>query len=101
RRESLDPLFTTTSTRMPPERPGGLGDATYADLLAFIIQENGISAGATELPSDATALQATAAPLGPSAGGGGLALGVTLPPPPPRSSPLDAIRAVTSEMLLN
>src|SRR5262245_2392164 len=28
RRESLDPLFTTTATRMPPDRPGGLGDAT-------------------------------------------------------------------------
>jgi alcohol dehydrogenase (cytochrome c) len=86
---------------MPPDRPGGLGDATYADLLAFIIQENGISAGATELPSDATALQAMAPPPWPRAGGGGLAPGVTLPPPPLRSNPLDGFRAVTDQMLLN
>jgi PQQ-dependent dehydrogenase (methanol/ethanol family) len=100
-RESLDSLFTATSTRMPPDRPGGLGDATYADLLAFIVQENGTTAGATELPSEATALQAMAAPAWPRAGGGGLAPGVTLPPPPQRSNPLDAIRSVTNEMLLN
>src|SRR5262249_18330699 len=92
---------TAASTRMPPDRPGGLGDSTYADLLAFIVQENGATSGENELPSDATALQATAAPPWLRAGGGGLAPGGTRAPPPPRSNPLDAIRAVTSEMLLD
>lgn len=99
-KESIDPLFTATATRMPPDRPGALGDAAYADLLAFIIQENGISSGTVELPSDAAALQTMTAPPWPRAGGGGIAPGVTLPPAPPRTNPLDALRAVTNEMLL-
>src|SRR5438034_6617246 len=31
---SAEPLFTYTSTKMPPARPGTLGDATYAQVLA-------------------------------------------------------------------
>ena len=37
---------------MPPARPGTLGDATYAQLLAFLLQENGSQPGARELPAD-------------------------------------------------
>ena len=57
-RESMDGIFTYTSSRMPPDRPGGLGDAAYADLLAYIMQENGAAAGTRELPTEAAALQA-------------------------------------------
>ena len=98
-RESMDGLYTVTSTRMPPDRPGTLGDTTYAALLAYLAQENGVPAGATEVPTDAAALQAMAAPPWPRAGGGGIAPGVSIPPAPARKSPLDAIRAVTDEML--
>jgi alcohol dehydrogenase (cytochrome c) len=99
-KESIDPLVTFTATRMPPDRPGRLGDATYSDLIAYIMQENGAAAGTGELPIDAAALQAMAPPLWPRAGGGGIAPGVNLPPPPPYKNPLDAMRAVTSGMLV-
>ena len=98
-RESVEALFSFTGTKMPPDRPGTLGDATYAQLLAYILQENGSPAGTRELPADPEVLKATAAPDWPRAGGGGLAPGVTIPPPPPGLNPLDKIRPVTDAML--
>ena len=95
---AADALFTFTSTSMPPDRPGALGDARYADLLAFILQENGSQAGTRELPADPEALKAMA-PDWPRAGGGGLAPGVTIPPPPAGINPLDQLRPVTDAML--
>ena len=41
---------------MPPSRPASLGDETYADLVAYILQVNGVPAGDTELPADLDAL---------------------------------------------
>lgn len=45
-------LFAYTKSVMPPDNPGGLSDATYADVLAYILQVNGYQAGASELPTD-------------------------------------------------
>ncbi|WP_423066810.1 glucose/sorbosone family PQQ-dependent dehydrogenase [Devosia sp. CN2-171] len=50
-------LYTHTHDRMPPSRPGQLGDQTYADLVAYILQVNGLAAGDTELPPDVAALE--------------------------------------------
>jgi mono/diheme cytochrome c family protein len=50
-------LYTHTHDRMPPSRPGELGDETYADLVAYILQVNGLAAGDTELPTDVTKLE--------------------------------------------
>jgi alcohol dehydrogenase (cytochrome c) len=97
---SVEALFSFTSTKMPPARPGALGDATYADLLAYIFQENGTQAGPRELPTNPEALKAIAAPDWQQVGGGRLAPGVTLPPPPPAVNPLDKIRPVTDAMLM-
>jgi alcohol dehydrogenase (cytochrome c) len=96
---SAEPLFTYTSTKMPPARPGTLGDPVYAQLLAYVLQENGAPAGARELPGDPDALKALNAPNWPRPGGGGLAPQVTLPPAPPRINPLDKLRPVTDAML--
>ncbi|MQA29471.1 MAG: PQQ-binding-like beta-propeller repeat protein [Luteitalea sp.] len=96
---SAEPLFTYTSTEMPPTRPGTLGDASYAQLLAFMLQENGSQPGSRELPGDPEALKAMAAPNWPRVGGGGLAPEVIVPPAPPRRNPLDTIRPVTEPML--
>ena len=38
---AADALFTFTSTSMPPDRPGALGDARYADLLASSFRKTG------------------------------------------------------------
>jgi alcohol dehydrogenase (cytochrome c) len=96
---STEALFTYTSTSMPPERPGTLGDATYAQLLAYMLQENGSRPGTRELPADPEALKAMASPDWPRAPGGGLAPGVIVPPAPARLNPLDKIRPVTEAML--
>ena len=94
-----DALFSYMSTTMPPAKPGTLGDASYAQLVAFILQENGSQPGEQELPADPDSLRALASPSWPPAQGGGIAPGVKIPPPPPRTSPLDKIRPVTEAML--
>ena len=99
RSSSPEALFTLTSDTMPQDRPGVLGDETYAQLLAYILQENGSEPGTAELPADAEALQAMASPDWSRPGGGGLAPGVILPPAPSRLNPLDRIRPVTDAML--
>lgn len=50
-------LYTHTHDRMPPSRPGQLGDETYADLVSYILQVNSLAAGDTELPTDVTTLE--------------------------------------------
>lgn len=50
-------LYTHTHDRMPPSRAGQLGDQTYADLVAYILQVNGLAAGDTELPPDVAKLE--------------------------------------------
>lgn len=96
---SLDALMTYTSERMPPTLPGTLGDVRYAQVIAFLLQENGVKPGGSELPADPTVVAAMAPPSWPPAGGGGLAPAVTIPPGPPRTNPLDAQRPVTDAML--
>jgi alcohol dehydrogenase (cytochrome c) len=92
-------LFTYTSTRMPPAMPGGLGDERYAQLLAFVLEQNGVAAGTRPLPSDAAALMPMVLPAAPPGAGGGLSAGVPLPAPPSRVNPLDRITPVTDAML--
>ena len=41
---------------MPPASPGSLPDETYADIVAYILQVNGIEATGEELPADGDAL---------------------------------------------
>ena len=50
-------LYTHAHDRMPPSRPGQLGDGTYADLVAYILQVNGLPVGDAELPTDLAALE--------------------------------------------
>jgi alcohol dehydrogenase (cytochrome c) len=92
-------LFTYTSTKMPPARPGTLADANYAQLLAFLMQENGSRPGTREIAVDADALKTMAAPNWPRVGGGGLAPLVVVPPSPVRLNPLDKFRPVTEALL--
>ena len=52
--------------RMPPTRPGGLSPQVNAQLLAFILQKNGVEPGATALPealADLAGLTIPAQPL--------------------------------------
>ena len=60
--KGLDEPFAVMTQRMPPDDPGGLDAATYADLLAFLLSKNGVAPSANELPSDPAALKGLAAP---------------------------------------
>jgi len=56
--QTVGALYTHAHDRMPPSRPGQLGDQTYADLVAYILQVNGLAAGDAELPTDLAKLDA-------------------------------------------
>jgi len=43
-------LFNYVSTKMPPSNAGGLGNPVYLQITAFILQSNGVSLTATNLP---------------------------------------------------
>ncbi|HEU4995401.1 MAG TPA: cytochrome c [Gemmatimonadaceae bacterium] len=47
-------LFKTLKTTMPDDNPGGLSDAEYTRVIAYILQLNGFAAGVDSLPSDST-----------------------------------------------
>ena len=49
---TADALYGFMSSAMPPDRPGRLSPQVYADLEAYILAQNGIQAGTTELPGD-------------------------------------------------
>ena len=50
-------LYGYVSLAMPPDRPGQLTPQTYADLVAFLLSNNGYPPGDKELPADPTAQQ--------------------------------------------
>jgi mono/diheme cytochrome c family protein len=52
REDTLEPLFTFIKTRMPGNNPGGLDERAYADIVAFILEANGLPAGKRELSPD-------------------------------------------------
>ena len=45
REDTLDTLFNHLQINMPARAPGSLSEATYLDLVAFILQTNGFPAG--------------------------------------------------------
>lgn len=59
-RKNLGNLYTYMAMDMPKDAPGSLSDRAYADVLAFLLQQNGYPAGAKELPGDADALKTIA-----------------------------------------
>jgi alcohol dehydrogenase (cytochrome c) len=95
----LDGLFDQMSRSMPPAAPDSLGDATYAQILALLAQENGVTAGDRELVPDAAVLRLAMLPGAAGGPSGGLTTGVSIPPPPPRANPLDRITTVTDATL--
>jgi PQQ-dependent dehydrogenase (methanol/ethanol family) len=97
--KALDVLFTDMATRMPTGAPGSLGDATYAQVLAYLLQENGFPAGDAPLSTDSQRLSKVMLPSFAGGPGGGLTAGVSLPPMPNRSNPLDKYTPVTDAML--
>lgn len=50
-------LFKRITTTMPQGRPGSLSKEAYADVIAFLLDSNGLPSGGAELKPDADALQ--------------------------------------------
>ena len=102
-------LYDYTSRSMPSAAPNSLGSATYADLLAYILQNNDVAASDRPFPTDVVALQVAKMPwnLSPQgqlrSGGpsGGLAPGTILPRWPTPPSVLLKVRPVSDQLLLN
>ncbi len=65
RRRTAGDLYEYVSTSMPEDAPGSLELQQYADIVAFVLRENGFEPGSGELPPDQTALETLSlAPLG-------------------------------------
>jgi alcohol dehydrogenase (cytochrome c) len=97
-------LFTYVSTKMPAGNPGSLAGAEYAQIIAYVLQQNGFATGRKEFASDAAALASVTIPAPPGGRGaraGGIPPGVKLPPAPQKANPLDKITPVTGAMLQN
>lgn len=95
---SVDALFTVTSTTMPTTAPGSLGADVYAQLVAYILQQNAIVPGDEELPTDQARLAAMVIPQG------GFSFMAYSPyaftaPPVARPNPLDRFTPVSDAML--
>lgn len=54
---SVDDLLYVTRTSMPEGRPGSLTPQAYVDVLSYICERNGLSAGPRELPPDSASLK--------------------------------------------
>jgi alcohol dehydrogenase (cytochrome c) len=57
-----DTLFETIHTQMPPDAAGSLSADESAQLVAFILERNGMEPAASELPTDKNALAAMSLP---------------------------------------
>ncbi len=92
---------------MPRGSPGSLGGAEYAQIIAYVLQQNGYATGRKEVllrtlgGAQASRDDYSASALGPACRGGGLAAGVTLPPAPKKTNPLDKITPVTDTLVQN
>ena len=89
---------------MPPGNPGSLGGAEYAQIIAYVLQQNSFATGRKEFASEAAALASVTIPAPPGGRGGrggGLSAGVKLPPAPKKANPLDKITPVTDALLQN
>ena len=65
REDKLESLFTFIKTRMPGNLPGGLDERAYADIMAYILQTNGLPAGEKELTADMVSRIQLVGPDGP------------------------------------
>lgn len=95
---SVERLYTVSATRMPTSAPGSLSPTAYAQITAYILQQNAIVASGSELPADPARLAGMTIPQG------GFAIMAPSPYTPPaprvtRPNPLDRYSAVTDEML--
>jgi mono/diheme cytochrome c family protein len=59
-RRDMNNLFTYVKDRMPADARGSLLDTTYADVLAYLLEQNDVPAGREELRPEAARLRGIA-----------------------------------------
>lgn len=97
--KTLDALFSATAA-MPIGAPKSLDSRTYVDLLAYILQHNGVPVAESELPAEPSALARLVISAAAATPSGALSAQARLPPPPVRAAnPLDSMTVVTDAML--
>jgi mono/diheme cytochrome c family protein len=52
REDTLEPLYTFIKSNMPGNNPGSLDGAAYVDVVAFVLEANGLPSGTKELTAD-------------------------------------------------
>ncbi len=85
--------------RMPPESPGGLSAETYAGVLAYILQFNGIAAGDEPVPAGAAALAGLTIPSASGTQSASIGPAGDTSSAPTSSARLRRLGAVTHAML--
>jgi alcohol dehydrogenase (cytochrome c) len=102
--KSADTLFTYVRSKMPPDNAGSLSAETTAELVAFILERNGVEPSATGLPTSINALAAMTIPKNATARSAPMMPLSPLAPPIPvvkLSDPTASITPVTTAMLVN
>ena len=99
--QPAEPLFNYMSEKMPPGGRGALTDDGFLQILAYLLQQNGLPAGNTPLPTSLAALKTMLLPGLPGGVSGGLAGGVAVPATPTAANPLARYTAVTDAVLRN
>jgi len=98
--KTLDKLFIKTVMTMPSAAPNSLGDETYAAIVAYLLQNNGVAVGEEKLAANPAKLAQLVIPASGNYPSGGVSADVSLPPPEFTTvNPLDKIRPVTDSML--
>ena len=95
-----DSLFIKLEA-MPPAAPGSLGAQKHAEVLAYVMSQNLLTASDTPVSSNPEVLKSMLLPGGVGGPGGGLTGGVAIPPPPAKANPLDKLTPVTDALLAN
>jgi len=100
--KSVSDLYTYLSTKMPPSNAGALGEATYLQIAAFVLQSNNIPLDSATVPA-APPTSANGRPRAASGGGpgGGLSPYASLIPAPSKPNPIDKLTPVTDADLQN
>ncbi|MGY0610795.1 outer membrane protein assembly factor BamB family protein [Luteimonas sp. A501] len=93
-------LLEYTSTTMPPRMASMIPLQAHADIVAYLLAENGIAVGERSLPADLNALATQTLPDWPRyASGGGLAPDIAVPPAPPSRDVWAGYRDVDDTLL--
>jgi alcohol dehydrogenase (cytochrome c) len=96
--KTLQSLYKYMRASMPPGAAGTLTADDHANLVAFLLSQNALPAGAQPFPTDEAAMLSYRMPFRGDTSGG-LALEMKLPPWPVAPNPADRLSQVTDQML--